>query len=284
MEHYFCSIRKRGSNLKLIKPEIRMKKRISVFISALLFVSIALVGWRPNTPLKNISKPVTGFSTRDLLEKYISNIYESAHLQNSGLDFEVFKKGVTGFINLKVANKLPQNSSILTLIDFKMPSGEKRMWVINMLRKELLLNTWVAHGQGSGDESANYFSDQIDSHASSLGFYLTDNVYIGKHGRSLRLDGVDSGFNINARAREIVLHSAGYVSQKVVKKTGHIGRSFGCPAVSKKVANMVINTIKDRNVLFINGNDDTYYSKYLNEDEAANFISQEFRSSVFAKL
>ncbi|HEY4326789.1 MAG TPA: murein L,D-transpeptidase catalytic domain family protein, partial [Mucilaginibacter sp.] len=117
--------------------------------------------------------------------------------------------------------------------------------------------------------------DNINSHQSSLGFYLTDDIYIGKHGRSLHLNGLDTGFNASARAREIVVHAANYVCQSEINHQGRIGRSFGCPAVSPKVAGQVIATIKDKTVLFINGNDSRYTSKYLDEDVAANFVSQE---------
>ncbi len=108
----------------------------------------------------------------------------------------------------------------------------------------LVLNTWVAHGQGSGDDMANRFSNNNESHQSSLGFYLTDDVYIGKHGKSLRLDGLDNGINSAARARGIVVHAADYVCQNTINQIGRLGRSFGCPAVSPEVAQTVINTIK----------------------------------------
>src|ERR1700759_3216877 len=99
------------------------------------------------------------------------------------------------------------------------------MWIVDLVAKHLLLNTWVAHGQGSGDDVANSFSNINDSHQSSLGFYLTDDVYMGKHGRSLHLDGLDEGFNDDARAREIVVHGAPYVSERTINEKGKIGRS-----------------------------------------------------------
>jgi hypothetical protein len=146
------------------------------------------------------------------------------------------------------------------------------MWIVDLINKELILNTWVAHGNGSGDDMANYFSNQNDSHASSLGFYVADDVYHGKHGRSLRLNGMDAGFNDNARSRSIVLHAAPYVSQSTITQLGRLGRSEGCPAVSPKVAGKVINTIKGKTVLFINGNDSNYTSRYLDDEIAANYV------------
>jgi len=250
-----------------------MKKYFGWLCFILLVASVSFFGWKPVAVIKSHKKILNNSLTaRQLLEKYIDNIYESAHLKVSGLDFNVFKKGVTGFINLKAEKKIPRETSILTLIDYGRSSQKKRMWIIDLIAKTLILNTWVAHGEGSGRNVAKRFSDKIDSHASSIGFFLTDNVYYGKNGRSLRLDGLDEEFNINARARAIVVHGASYVSQKNIRNTGHLGRSFGCPAVSPKVADRVINTIKAKTVMFINGGTMHYNSKFLNEDMAAGFV------------
>jgi len=261
-----------------------MKQHFGRLFCALFIISLTIISWRPlSTTLykKHVNVPS---SAKELFEKYISNIYMSAHLEDSGLDLDVLKKGITGFINLKLSSKVPQQSSIITLIDLSKPSSEKRMWIIDVVKKELLLNTWVAHGEGSGDGKAYYFSDRQDSHASSLGFYLTDNVYYGKHGRSLKLEGLDMGFNGNARSREIVVHAAKYVSEGTIAKIGYLGRSYGCPAVSPAVADVVISTIKDNTVMFINGYDESYFSKYLNEDQAADFVSQNYNDVVLATL
>ncbi len=208
-------------------------------------------------------------SVRVLFLHYLNEVYQTSSLGQAGLDSTVFEKAVTGFYNLKTANLLSASSGILTIVDFNKPSTVKRMWIVDILNKKLLLNTWVAHGQGSGDDKAEVFSNNEDSHQSSLGFYVTDDIYVGKHGRSLRLDGVDEGYNDKARARDIVLHGADYVSQNTIKELGRLGRSFGCPAVSTEVVDKVIETIKNKNVLFIAGNDSSYTSKYLDEDQAA---------------
>jgi hypothetical protein len=146
------------------------------------------------------------------------------------------------------------------------------MWIVDLINKDLVLNTWVAHGNGSGGDVPEYFSNASDSHASSLGFYITEGIYNGKHGRSLKLNGMDAGFNDNARTRSIVVHAAPYVSQGSIEQLGRLGRSEGCPAVSPKIAKKVINTIKGGSVLFINGNDSSYTSKYLNADVATNYV------------
>jgi len=255
-----------------------MKKKYPWLFCALLTLSVSAISWKPSTHIKqynNLNNILSkDFSGNEQLEKFVENIYQSAQLQQAGLDLQVFKKGLTGFINLKIAKKIPANNAILTIVDFSKSSCEKRMWIINVIEKSLILNTLVAHGQASGEDLANHFSDEVDSHASSLGFYLTDDVYYGKNGRSLRLDGLDPGFNTHARERAIVIHAADYVSPTTIDHLGFLGRSFGCPAVSPEVADKVINLIKRKTVVFIYGNDNSYNSKYLNEDLAENFISK----------
>src|SRR5260221_6051909 len=148
-----------------------MKRHFGGLFCILLILSLTIVSWRPANANKQTNNLNSAFSAKALLEKYINNIYESARLQESGLSFDVFKREVTGFLNLKIDNKLPQNGSILTVVDFTKSSCEKRMWIVDLINKELILNTWVAHGQGSGKDLATRFSDNYDSHKSSLGFY-----------------------------------------------------------------------------------------------------------------
>lgn len=206
-----------------------------------------------------------------VFNNYISNIYQSAKLADAGLDSSVFKKAVTGFFNLKVANKLAPYSSVITIVDLAKSSCSKRMWIVDLKKMALVLNTWVSHGEGSGGDIATNFSNNVDSYQSSLGFYITNNVYNGKHGPSLRLEGMDEGFNDMAGKRDIVVHAAPYVSQSSINQLGRLGRSQGCPAVSPKVISQVINTIKGKTLLFINGNDNSYTSKYLNCNVAADY-------------
>lgn len=250
-----------------------MKRKFGGIVCILVLGSISMISWKPVTAGEKDEYQKTAPSAKELFGKYVDQLYQTAQLQSSGLSEVVFQKALTGFINLKIANKLPKESNIVTVVDLSLPSHQKRMWIVDLVNKSLLLNTWVAHGDGSGDDMANFFSNVNDSHASSLGFYVTDNVYMGKHGRSLRLDGLDEGFNDNARMREIVVHAAKYVGQGTIDKLGHLGRSWGCPAVSPKVANRVINTIQGKTMLFINGNDDSYTSKYLDEDQSANYLA-----------
>ncbi len=250
-----------------------MKKHLKGLVCTLIVLSIAMVSWKPAVAKKTFGHSKRHLAALEMLHQYVANVYEVAGLEGSGLSYDVFKKALTGFIDLKATNKLSQNSSILTVIDYTKSSREKRMWIIDIANKALLLQTWVAHGQGSGSDMANRFSNRTESHKSSVGFYLTNEIYYGKHGRSLKLDGLDAGFNSSARARDIVVHAADYVGQSAIDHLGHLGRSFGCPAVAPEVADEVINTIKDRTVIFINGNQANYHSKYLAEEVAASYIS-----------
>lgn len=245
-----------------------MRKNYWWITCAVLLLSITIISWKSD----NKASTAASSSSRNLFENYVDELYQAANLSASGLDEAVFQKAVTGFINLKADNMISPFSSILTVIDYNRPSHEKRMWIVDMVNETLLLNTWVAHGQGSGVDTASTFSNTDNSHQSSLGFYLTDDIYFGKHGRSLHLDGLDEGFNSSARQREIVVHAADYVSQSFIDQNGRIGRSWGCPAVAPEVAGTVIDDIKGKTVIYINGNDASYTSKYLDEDLCANYV------------
>lgn len=249
-----------------------MRKHLWWAMCVLLLISISVISWKPSNASKNIEAKTVSVGAKEYFAQYVNDIYQTAQLQQSGMQMAVLQKAITGYLNLKLENKLPKNSNIITVVDFSKSSREKRMWIIDVLNKTLLLNTWVAHGQGSGDDMATAFSNNNESHQSSLGFYLTDDVYMGKHGRSLRLNGLDEGINNAALARGIVIHAADYVSQGTINSIGRLGRSFGCPAVSPEVSDMVINTIKGHSMLFINGNNSNYTSKLLDETAPLNFL------------
>lgn len=224
-------------------------------------------GWKSSKDDIKIPTPVSADS---VYMKHVDEIYEAAHLKEAGLKEPTFEKALTGFYNLKKDGQLSQKS-ILTIVDFDQLSTKKRMYIIDINKKEILLNTWVAHGQRSGSDEAINFSNQNNSFSSSLGFYVTGEVYKGIHGKSLKLDGMDSGFNDNARMRSIVVHGANYVSPGTINALGRLGRSQGCPAVAPELAEKVISTIEDKTVLFINKSQENYSSKYLDHTLAANF-------------
>lgn len=153
------------------------------------------------------------------------------------------------------------NQRYLTIADFSKPSSEKRLFIIDINKMELVLQTLVAHGRNSGTLFAKNFSNKNESFQSSLGFYLTGNIYKGKHGMSLQLSGIESGINDNAKQRAIVIHGANYVNNNLIKKQGYIGRSLGCPAVPQTEVKEIIQTIKGASLLYIYAPDNQYTKK-----------------------
>jgi L,D-transpeptidase catalytic domain len=153
----------------------------------------------------------------------------------------------------------------LTVIDYSKPSTEKRLWVFDLETRTLLYQELVAHGQGSGDAVANKFSNEPDTHRTSLGLFVTEGAYVGKNGYSLRLDGLDKGVNDRALERAIVMHGAPYVSDQFIKAYGRLGRSWGCPALRSDVAREVIDRVKDGGLVFAYYPDQDWLksSKYL---------------------
>ncbi len=132
----------------------------------------------------------------------------------------------------------------LAIIDYTLPSRTPRLWVVDLQKRTLLFEEFVAHGQGSGDDVPNAFSDLEGSHQSSLGLYLTDETYEGGNGYSLKLQGLSKGFNESAMQRQIVMHGAPYVNPDATSALGRLGRSWGCPAVRTAVAKPIIDTLK----------------------------------------
>jgi hypothetical protein len=250
-----------------------MKRSIWLALTLFTVLTGAILSSRSATVKKGAEatkKEAKAVKVASAFNTYVAGVYQAANLSTTGLNIDVFQKAVTGYFNLKQNNKLAKKSSVITVIDFNKPSSEKRMWIVDLDKKQLLLNTWVAHGRGSGELMATQFSNRNSSNQSSLGFYVTNEIYYGKHGRSLKLDGMDNGFNDNARSRAVVLHAANYVCEKTIEATGRLGRSQGCPAVSPDVSNKIIDLIKGKNMIFINASMPDYTSKYLDD----NFIAQ----------
>ena len=138
----------------------------------------------------------------------------------------------------------------LTLIDYSRPSVEPRLWVFDLATGDLLFKELVAHGKNTGDNLAKHFSNQMDSRQTSIGLFVTGDTYVGSNGYSLRLDGLDVGFNDRARDRAIVMHGAPYVNEQLAATQGRIGRSWGCPALRTAIAAKVIDTIRSGGVVF----------------------------------
>jgi hypothetical protein len=157
---------------------------------------------------------------------------------------------------------------ILTIIDYELPSYQQRLWVVDMENGHVLHREIVAHGmgnpRGSGGtmEEALSFSNKKGTLKSSLGLFITAETYFGRHGYSLKLDGLEEGVNDNARKRLIVVHAAEYVTRDRADDQ-MVGRSWGCPAVRPKIARQLIDAIKEGSVLWI------YYphDEWLEESE-----------------
>ncbi len=143
-----------------------------------------------------------------------------------------------------------QNDRLLTVIDYSRASTQPRLWVLDLEREQVLFEELVAHGQGSGENFATRFSNADGSHQTSLGLFRTADTYVGGNGYSLRLDGLEAGFNDRARERAIVMHGAPYVSDDNVRAVGRLGRSHGCPALRPSIARSVIDTIKQGSLVF----------------------------------
>lgn len=177
---------------------------------------------------------------------------ETAEAVNlSGIEKEVNPKLIESF-----RNHLPQflpllHKEIVTIIDFSLPSTARRLWTVNIRTGEVIFNTLVAHGKNTGDNLAQKFSNTPQSYQSSLGFYLTDQIYTGKHGQSLRLRGLEKNINNNAWERAIVIHGADYVSDSFIRENGRLGRSHGCPAIPNEITEEFISTVKEGSLIFI---------------------------------
>jgi hypothetical protein len=190
---------------------------------------------------------------------------DRATAMKSGVSADVLNLAL-GAVSCGVASGDLQAPSTLTLIDYSLPSTTPRLWVFDLRSGKLLFNELVAHGRNSGDNMATRFSDVMESRETSIGLFRTADTYVGQNGYSLRLDGLEPGFNGHARERAIVMHGAPYVDAAVAKSNGRLGRSWGCPALREAVARQVIDTVRGGGVIFSYYPDPTWLttSKFLN--------------------
>ncbi len=177
-------------------------------------------------------------------------IYDHMDLEKEGLSEKAFEYAWRGYHNLLKKGTI-RKRSVLSICDFSQSSRSRRMYVIDVRHQRLLYRTYVAHGQGSGEEFAETFSNEPESFKSSLGFYVTQATYYGHNGLSLRLNGVDSGYNDQALKRKIVLHGSSYVSDQYMQDFGALGTSLGCPALPAAVSSRIIHAVKNGSCLFI---------------------------------
>lgn len=184
------------------------------------------------------------FGTNEWVQKEIRLLKS----QSGNIDDKVLRLGLTAYLNARKHGYA--GKQVLTVIDYSKPSTERRLWVFDLKKNRTLFNTWVSHGKNSGGVNATSFSNSPGSLKSSIGVFLTDETYTGKNGYSLRLRGLERGINDYAYSRAIVIHGAEYASANTLKTYGKIGRSWGCPAVGSSLAKPLINSIKEKSVVF----------------------------------
>ena len=236
----------------------------SLLLTLALILSTTIVVAAPTTATKASNAAATRAERRMILATATS-IYDEMGLADSGLSRQAFEYGWMGYYKLKKKGLL-HRTNILSICDFSQSSANQRLYVIDVRNRRLLYRTFVAHGINSGTDFANDFSNQMESGKSSLGFYITTNTYVGCNGLSLRIEGMDKGFNDNAARRAVVIHGATYVSTRILHKYGVMGTTFGCPAIPDEMTTQIIPVVKSGTCWFI------YYpsKKYLSQSPVLN--------------
>lgn len=244
-------------------------KTLPVSIGKLLFLSLALFTLPLLAAAKKKKTHHFHFSARATEKKLIAleatTLYYDLQLKDSGLNEKALEYALIGYHRLLKRHAL-RKTDVLSVCDFSQPSSAKRMYIFDLQNRRLLYRTYVAHGIRSGRTYANSFSNVPESYKSSLGFYVTRTTYIGSNGLSLRIQGMEKGFNDRASSRSIVIHGANYVSERVLHKYGLMGTTFGCPAVPEDMAAQIIPVLKNGTCFFI------YYpsKRYLSASKVLN--------------
>lgn len=224
---------------------------LNVNCFAWLLFGFLLSGW----PGKEEYKRAPVVQAPESRDEEWKKLYDSLGLSEKGLSEKAFELSCKGFDRLECAKPY------LAIADFTQSSGNRRLYVLDMEQKKLVMQTWVAHGRNSGWDCASSFSNREGSFQSSLGFYRTLGTYQGKHGLSLRLEGLEAGINDEAYRRAIVMHGADYVSEEFVRQNGRLGRSQGCPAVPVKDHQALIRLLSGGSALFIYSDSDGYLAE-----------------------
>ncbi len=240
-----------------------------------------------NSSLESASK-VDAFPSKELkientsiaFENHIKAMYQKLNLKKAELEYAPFKTAYTGYLNLKAKGELKKE--ILTILDFTKSSRFERMWIIDMKNQKLIRRELVAHGKNSGHDKVTSYSNTHNSNQSSMGFYVTDAPYIGGNGISMLINGMDKGYNCQARSRAVVMHGANYVNPKTMNRNGRLGRSYGCPAVEMHKAKEIIDYVKQGSCLFIYSNNKKYMktSKWLNLEKATTFFAENIQHNA----
>lgn len=231
-------------------PSQTLTIRITMIYKLFSVLLFGLFSFTTNTHTLSTDAGTPTSTAVETFESKVSSLYTSLNANNFKLpQLESFSNAIKGFYRLQERGLIQNN--LLTLVDFSLSSNVKRLWVIDMNTNTILYHSLVAHGKNSGEEFATKFSNKSESFQSSLGFYITGEVYQGKHGKSLRLDGIERGINDQARNRAVVMHGADYVSEQFIKQNKRLGRSLGCPALPEELTAEIIDLIKNKSCLFI---------------------------------
>ena len=220
-----------------------------MMIAILLFSNLATYAGDTDTDKKD------AFSKNAIHSKF-----EVLNLGN--VSFDAFQLAFIGHHYYKSQGYI--SSDTVVIIDFDLPSTQPRLFIVDLSENKVLHSSLVAHGKNTGQNMAQSFSNVNGSLQSSLGFFKTNEKYIGKHGLSLRLDGLEKGINDHARNRSIVIHSADYVSYDFIKQYNRLGRSFGCPALPVKGYQEALDLLDDEVLLFIHSSNVDYHPAFVN--------------------
>ena len=202
-------------------------------------------------------------SSAAVVTQISESLFNELKLDEKGLSINALELAVKGYLQLQQTGLLTK--PLLSIVDLSQSSRDKRFYLLDIEHKKLLENTYVAHGRNSGEDVATDFSNDMGSEKSSLGFYVTKEIYRGKHGMSLKIEGLEQGFNDNAENRSIVVHGANYVNAGRVQ-SNFMGRSQGCPALPTTDYKKIINEIKNGSALFIYSQN----ANYLNNSQVLN--------------
>ena len=199
------------------------------------------------------------------VELNIKDLYNELNAAQYDLSFEAFRYAYIGYQSLRKQHRLNEKD-LFSIIDFTKDSSSKRFYTIDLEKMKIVYYTYVAHGRNSGEIKSSSFSDAMESNKSSIGFYITGATYIGSKGFSLMLYGDEKGYNSNLAKRAVVIHTANYANENYITRTGRMGRSLGCPVLPENIYKQVIETIKEKTMIFAYYDDAKYLSssKYLN--------------------
>ena len=260
-----------------------MVKKLLLAGALCIIVLTSMIAGKTKNPVNIVSDKSArinpGSENLATVNYWIDSLYSLMQLEDKGLSRSVFFAACKGYEYLLSQNVLIRQG-LLTICDYSQRSDKKRLYILDLSEAKVLFNTYVSHGRNSGNDYATSFSNGTESHKSCLGFMRTAETYNGDNGYSMRLDGMEAGFNNNARPRAIVMHGSNYVSASRASNGTVMGRSYGCPAVPAAEARQIINCIKNGSCFFNYYPDKRYTqsSKILNAD----FIWPTVQASLLA--